>query len=114
MLTVTSTVEGDRIAVQLAGRLDGSPCCTSLSEVVKEHLGRGSRRFVLDLRDLEWMSSCGIGCLIASYSSVRRAGGSMALRDPNDRVLATLKVTDLVPGVFALIESRTPAPAGIG
>lgn len=108
MLTVSSHVHSDQIQVQLHGRLDGSPSCTALSDEVKAMLEDGHRRFVIDLSGVEWMSSCGIGCLIAAYTSVRRKGGSLILTGPNERVLSALRITELVPTVFEVID---PLPA---
>ena len=103
MLTVSFQAENDRVEVALAGRLDGSPGCEKLCSTVKARLGEGHRRFIVDLTRVDWMSSCGIGCLIATYTSIRRAGGTLQLRSPNPRVLAALEVTDLVPAVFEVV-----------
>lgn len=103
MLNIATHTQNERVVLDLRGRLDGSPCCAALSRHVKSELEKGRRDFVLDLGGVEWMSSCGIGCLISAYTSVRRAGGNLALRSPNDRVLAALKVTDLVPSVFDVL-----------
>lgn len=109
MLTVNTDVRDGYVVVQLEGRLDGSPACSQISEHVKARLGEGHRHFVVDLAEVEWMSSCGIGCLIAAYSSVRRAEGSLALKSPNQRVLGALRITDLVPSVFEVLGVHDPA-----
>lgn len=112
MLTVSSREQSDYVIVDLVGRLDGSPSCETLSRVVKGCLDEGHRRFVMDLSEVEWMSSCGIGCLIAAYTSVRRVGGSLSLRSPNNRVLSALEVTDLVPAVFDIVEPEAKVASG--
>jgi anti-anti-sigma factor len=104
MLTVTSHARGSSVRVSLTGRLDGSPCCEELAVYVKDALEAGGRQFVFDLAGVEWLSSCGIGCLVKNYASVRRAGGSLVLRSPNRRVLRSLTVTRLVPQVFEVID----------
>ena len=103
MLNVSTREMPDHVAVDLVGRLDGSPSCRDLCRQVKGRLDEGHRQFIVELERVDWMSSCGIGCLIATYTSIRREGGTMALRGPNDRVLAALEVTDLVPAVFEVI-----------
>lgn len=112
MLTVSSQENGEMVRVTLDGRLDGSESCHALPMTVKDHIDAGHLHFTLDLDRVEWMSSWGIGSLISTYASVRRAGGNLILANPNERVLATLRVTDLVPGVFEVIaQSRTAPPA---
>jgi anti-sigma B factor antagonist len=109
MLTVSTHPRGDAVYLHLVGRLDGSPCCESLATELKSTLKAGHRRVVLDLSELQWVSSCGIGCLVAGFVSVKRAGGSMVLLSPNDRVLHTLTTADLVPTVFEVIETDVHA-----
>lgn len=112
MLNVSTREQADRVIVELAGRLDGGPSCKDLTKAVKDQIDGGKRRFLIDLAAVEWMSSCGIGCLIAAYTSVRRSGGSLALRSPNARVLSALEVTELVPRVFELVDSESEAVTG--
>lgn len=109
MLNVSTREMPDHVVVELVGRMDGSPLCQDLCHQVKERLDEGHRRFIVDLDQVEWMSSCGIGCLIATLTSIRRESGTMALRGPNDRVLAALEVTDLIPAVFEVIEPDAKA-----
>jgi anti-sigma B factor antagonist len=109
MMNVSSHAHTDYVVVDVDGRMDGSPSCQDLCRVVKGCLDTGHRRFVIDLAEVEWMSSCGIGCLIAAYTSIRREGGTLALRNPNDRVLAALEITDLVPAVFEVLPADAEA-----
>ena len=109
MLNVSTREMPDHVVVDLVGRLDGSPSCRDLCHQVKGRLDEGHRQFIVDLDRVEWMSSCGIGCLIATYTSIRREGGTMSLRAPNDRVLAALEVTDLVPAVFEVTMTDSEA-----
>jgi anti-anti-sigma factor len=109
MLTISTEDRGHALYVALAGRMDGSPACGSLKNVIQSSLEAGHRRFVVDLGCVISMSSHGIGCLVSSYASVQGAGGSMVLRAPNERVLRALRVTRLVPSVFHVIETGTRA-----
>ena len=109
MLNVSSHEKGDAVYVALVGQMDGSPCCKSLIDTVKSRIDEGHRRFVIELSGVTWMSSCGIGCLVSSYVSVRQVDGSLSLLSPNSRVLGALTVTGLVPTVFEVLESDASA-----
>ena len=109
MLTVSTRYRRDAVYLSLVGRLDGAPCCDSLTTEVKSALQAGQRRFVFDLSELDWLTSCGIGCLVRNYASVRRIDGSIVLLSPNQRVLRALTITDLVPTVFQVIETDVHA-----
>lgn len=109
MLTISTEDRGNALYVALAGRMDGSPCCGALKDVVQASLEKGHRRFVIDLGCVISMSSHGIGALVANYATIQGAGGSMVLRAPNERVLKALRVTRLVPSVFHVIETGVRA-----
>lgn len=114
MLEVSSREKDDVILVALVGQMDGSPCCKSLIDTVKARLEEGHRRFVIELSGVTWMSSCGIGCLVSSYVSIRQVEGSLALLSPNSRVLGALTVTGLVPTVFEILETDADAHVASG
>lgn len=111
MLTISTQDRGQSLYVALAGRMDGSPSCGSLKDVIQTSLDEGHRRFVIDMGCVISISSHGIGCLVANYATVQNAGGSMVLRAPNERVLRALRVTRLVPSVFHVIETGVRAEA---
>jgi len=58
-------------------------------------LGEGRRRFVVDLMETPWINSLGIGMLIGTYSSVRKAGGEMVIANATERITDVLAVTKL-------------------
>lgn len=105
---------GGTVYVVLSGRMDGGPGCDWLRTSVKSLVADGERRFVFDMSGLISMSSRGIGCLVASYASIKADGGSMVLHEPNPRVLHALEVTRLVPGVFHVADAQArPARSGV-
>mgnify|MGYP000606230435 CR=1 FL=1 len=73
MLNVSVEERGDTVYLALSGRMDGGPCCESLSATIKDWISQGRLRFVFDLEDLVSMSSRGIGCLVSSYASITSA-----------------------------------------
>jgi len=77
-----------------------------LCETVKSEITQGHQRFVIDLEGVKSMSSCGIGCLVSSYASIKKIEGSMVLLSPNERVMQALIVTRLVPTVFEVIQTH--------
>ena len=113
MLTVTPHHRAGTVHLSLVGRLDGSPCCDSLTTEVKSALQEGQRQIVLDLSGLDWLTSCGIGCLVRNFVSTRNAGGRLVLLSPNRRVLRALTVTDLVPKVFEVVHTRALTSIGL-
>jgi anti-anti-sigma factor len=81
-------------------------------------LNDGERMFVVDLVETPWASSQGIGMLISSYASVKRAGGQLVLANAVDRIKDVLTVTRLylIFRVFHTVDEAiahlTGRPAG--
>jgi anti-sigma B factor antagonist len=55
----------------------------------------GSTRVVVDLSDVGFIDSSGLGALIGSLKSARQAGGDVRIAGPGDQVRAVLKLTNL-------------------
>jgi len=65
-----------------------------LSEV-QEKLEAGQKKWVVDLSDLEYMSSIGINLLLGLMSRSKKKGGAMAIANPSSQVLKLLDMTRL-------------------
>lgn len=71
---------GSDLIVSIDGELDQLSAQTlraQLDELIEQYR---PRRLVLDVANLEFMDSSGIGMLIGRYKRMKRAGGSMAIR----------------------------------
>jgi anti-sigma B factor antagonist len=86
--------------VELTGRLDGGPETAHLARTIRDLLSNGRRAIVLDLAEVPWANSLGIGILISSYASAKQEGGRLSLCSVPDRVLQVLKICGVVPAVF--------------
>lgn len=91
-LTAEVILDGDQTAiVRLAGEIDvaTSPLVT---DAVREAVGRGATRLVLDMSAVTFMDSSGIAALITT-----RSAAPLVVRAPSDavvRLLATTGLTD--------------------
>lgn len=109
----TSRTE-DAFVISLSGELSSRFEQKAVSELVKKELGAGTRSFLFDLSQTDYISSLGIACLAAAYVTVNRANGSLHLVRPNPRVARVLQMTR-VDGVFetyATVEEALAAERG--
>lgn len=65
------------------------------TEVVRALLDGGSRRFALDLVDVPYIDSVGLGAIVQAYTSARRRGGDLKLLRVNSRIGRLLAITRL-------------------
>jgi anti-sigma B factor antagonist len=88
--------EAPRVLVfRLSGRLHGSPRCFEFLEDVREDVRAGHRNVVIDVAGLEKMNSTGVGIIAACYTSLKNAGGELALSGAVDRIRMLMEVVCL-------------------
>lgn len=94
------SAEGSTYVVSLSGDLDTAtlaPCRASLLGA----LHTGPDALVIDLRDLRFMDSSGLGMLVEIRRKAIDQGVPLALRDPRQAVRTLLEVTGALPNLFA-------------
>jgi anti-sigma B factor antagonist len=82
--------------VDVKGRIVFGDEVTLLRDKVKKLLEK-RRPVVLNLREVSYVDSGGVGCLVGLYTSAHAAGTEMRLACPNQKVEHVLKITKLLP-----------------
>ena len=98
----------DVTIVDFTGRLAAGVSDTVLPQVVGELLDGGSTKILLNLSDMDYIDSNGLGELVQVYRESQRKGASLRLLKPQDRVARTLRLTNLLP-MFSVYESEDEA-----
>jgi anti-sigma B factor antagonist len=107
-LKLTShTLNDGIVVVDCAGRIIFGEETSELREVVKSLISQGSR-VVLNLGEVNYIDSGGLGTLVALYTSARSAGGAIKLARLTRRVDDLLQVTKLLT-VFEVYETEEEA-----
>lgn len=99
---------GRVIALDAAGRMTLEDGRTRLRDLVHVHAGNGKAKFLLNLSEVEFIDSYGIGELARCYSVVRQRGGDLRLVAVSGKVREMLEVTRLHT-LFQLYESEAEA-----
>jgi len=100
----TQQVE-DALAVKVRGRLDNywtEHLRTNLEEFVRG----GAHVIRLDLSEVSFLSSAGVGLLVLTYRQLREIGGTLTIASPSVRVKQVLDLCKLSP---ILLTSQAPA-----
>jgi anti-sigma B factor antagonist len=103
-MKITERRVGDVTILELHGRLvmDEDTSCT---ELIDDLVRQGRIRLILNLRDVSYIDSAGVGALIAKYVSLRRRGGDLRLVSLSDRVRRVITIARLLD-VFDTFESE--------
>ena len=66
-----------------------------LVSAVRGHVQAGSSCVVVDLGEVRWVNSKGLGALMSGLISCRNAGGDMAIARANEKVMSLLMIAQL-------------------
>jgi anti-sigma B factor antagonist len=83
--------------VRLRGSLTLGAPVDGLRQTLDHAIGEGDVSLVLNLSDVRWVDSSGVGVLVKSLTSAKVAGGSLKLVNPSKPALQTLKMCNLLP-----------------
>jgi anti-sigma B factor antagonist len=104
----TSSIDGITV-VYLNGAIFFGEESASLRTLVKDLLNK-SRQIVLDLGDVTYIDSGGLGTLVALYASARKIGGDIRLARVGRRANEVLQITKLVT-LFEVFDKAEDAVA---
>jgi anti-sigma B factor antagonist len=94
-LKISKRVAGDVIILECAGRLVFGEEAALLRETVKALLPQ-NRKILLNLKNVSYIDSGGLGVLVGLSTSAQAAGGEIKLAELTQRVNQLLQVTKLV------------------
>jgi len=66
-----------------------------IGEIIRDLLKQGRRKIVLNLKDVSYVDSSGIGELVGAFTSVQGQGGQLKLLNPVVKVVNVLRLTRL-------------------
>ncbi len=89
--------EDNIVIVDLDGRLVAGEAVEILRETMNELIGDANKRILLNLSQVNWIDSSGIGELVASIKLAERFGSSVKLLRVGDRVKHVLSISRLLP-----------------
>lgn len=94
--------EGAVFLVDLSGRISSSDALpaepgkdVSLREILLRVLDQGARHIVVNLKDVSYIDSSGIGILFGLCTTLQKSGGRLVLLNPNPRLRDVMKLTRL-------------------
>lgn len=85
----------DVAVVDFSGKITLGEGSSVLRNTIRGLLDRGHRKILLNLADVDYIDSSGIGELVSAYTAVRTASGEMKLLQLTRRVHDILQITRL-------------------
>lgn len=83
------------IVIDLSGRITLGDGSVLLRDQIREELAKGNKQILLNLADVSYMDSSGLGELISAYTSVKNRGGEVKLLKLTRRVRDLMEIVKL-------------------
>ena len=112
MQTTTRHI-GDVAVLDISGRITLGEGNVMLRELVRELADKGNKKIVLNLGEVQYIDSSGVGELVKTHTTVRNQGGQLRLVNLNKRVHDLLQMTRL-SAVFDIHKDEASAIESFG
>ena len=99
---------GDVSVIDVSGRITLGEGSSALRDVLRELTAKGTRKILLNLSDVSYIDSSGIGELVSGFTTVTNQGGDLKLLGLTKRVKDLLQITKLYT-VFDIHEDEAHA-----
>ena len=81
--------------VDMSGRITLGEGSVVLRDTIRDLVGKGQKKILLNLGDVTYIDSSGIGELVSAFTAVRREGGELKLLKLTKKVHDLLQITKL-------------------
>lgn len=99
--------------VDVSGRITLGEGCSQLRDLIREQLGKGKKNVLLNLADVTYIDSSGIGELVSAFTAVSNQGGQLKLLSLTKKVHDLLQITKLYT-VFDVHDDEAKAIGSFG
>jgi anti-sigma B factor antagonist len=111
-MTIHNNLRGNVTIIAPSGRLTVETEA-EVAAVVRRAFAAGTPHLVLDLAEVAYIDSCGLGLIAQTYVSAFRRGGTVKLANVNGRNRRLLTITKLLP-VFEVFNDVDEAVRSFG
>ena len=107
-MQISERVIGDVVVLDVKGRITLGDGDELLKDKVNQLVTAGRKKIILNLADVPYVDSAGLGEIVRTYTTVSRQGGSLKLLNLTKRISDLLAITKLLT-VFETFDSEEDA-----
>jgi anti-sigma B factor antagonist len=105
---ITSRQVGDVTVVDATGRITLGEGASIFRDTIRDLAAKGNKKILVNLADVSYIDSSGIGEMVSSFTTVTNHGGQLKLLSLTKRVKDLLQITKLYT-VFEVFEDEPAA-----
>ena len=83
------------VVISFKGKLRGGPDAQNFQNQVSTYLEDGKKNIIVEMSDVKFVDSSGLGNIVRAFSTVKEAGGQLKLAGISDKVKGVLSITKL-------------------
>jgi len=95
-MQISERAVGDVMVLDLKGKVTLGEGDELLKDKVNSLVNQGHRKIILNLADVPYIDSAGLGEIVRTYTTVSRQGGSLKLLNLTKRITDLLSITKLL------------------
>lgn len=100
--------QGDIKIIKISGKITIGEGDVQLREVINDVLNEGCKKIILDMNDIKYVDSSGVGEMVSTYTTITNRGGQLRLTNLHTKIYSLLDLTSLVT-VFQIYDSNEDA-----
>ncbi|HXE12909.1 MAG TPA: STAS domain-containing protein [Bryobacteraceae bacterium] len=105
---LTTRQVGDVTVIDAAGRITLGEGASAFRDIIRDLAAKGDKKLLLNLAEVSYIDSSGIGELVSGFTTVTNHGGSLKLVGLSKRVKDLLQITKLYT-VFEAFDDEAQA-----
>lgn len=109
-MKIETRVVGDVTILDCSGKITLGEGTQAVRNAVRDLLKSGSKKIILNLGDVNYIDSSGIGELVSSFTTVTNQGGKLKLLNLTKKIQELLAITKLLT-VFQVYDNEKAALA---
>ena len=94
-LTIASREVDGVTVLDLSGRITLGEGSVQLRDAIRDLIGKGQKKILLNLGDVNYIDSSGIGELVSAFTTAKNSGGELKLLNLTKKVHDLLQITKL-------------------
>lgn len=99
---------GDVTVIDAVGRITLGEASSTFRDTIRELVSKGEKKLLLNLAEVSYIDSSGIGELVSAYTTVTNQGGQLKLLNLTKRIQDLLQITKLYT-VFEVFDNEATA-----
>lgn len=101
------------VVIELKGNVMGGDDTKDFNEILHKYIDEDKKNIVVDLADVKFMNSSGLGMLIGGLTTIKKADGNLKLARVSEKIESLLIITKLIT-IFESFESVEEAVKSYG